>query len=681
MIRDTELAGLCQTIARDTGLEVTVGGEGSFITPDGKRLNIAAMPMTHEGRLVAVGLAWHEVGHKLYTEMEGGPGLGLFGNLVNVIEDVREERDFILDRPGAAYDLDAVTTFYASRGHMMPTDATSAVIALTMGHGRLELLGQKAMEPARDKAREILEENFGGAFLALAEGILKGFHSMPTGKKGTESSKDMARQLVQLLEDTAANPPPPAPSPQQQSTESDTDKDSGGGESDDQDDSSSDNPENGTGDEQDDQPTESEENKDNGGGNNDNEENQEDSGEDAGQSQQQNGDDNGQDGQSTGSDPNTEDAPGKGTSPGNSSNNSSNDSSSNSSPGTDGLDGNDQDSAGQARQAQGGTTSNSSPSSSKPSAAGSRKQPDLARIIEKMIEEGAGDFGDLQRMAIDELDRLSAQVTPIVRSTIPQLPRVDRIKPNGPGLVDEFRCITTTSRMRAKLMGLLQAVKRLPERFGVSGRKLAVNRLVRMATGDPRIFRKRIESIAVNTAVVVLLDRSSSMNEISGSTSRIGVARNAAFSLHHALSGIGGVAVHSVAFEMQDATQETPPIKVLCNWGQKPHAEYFGVSTGYMTPTPWALWYARNELLLRSEPRKVVLLVTDGEPFGWGGIETDTRAATARLYRDGIEIAAIGIETDTVQDYWKNNRVIQDIDELPQAMFAVMTDLLTRKAA
>lgn len=680
MIRDTELAGLCQTIARDTGLEVTVGGEGSFITPDGSRLNIAAMPMTPEGRLVAVGLAWHEVGHKLYTEMEDGPGQGLFGNLVNVIEDVREERDFILERPGAAYDLDAVTTYYASRGHMMPTDATSAVIALTMGHGRLELLGQKALEPARDKAREILEEHVGGAFLALAEGILKGFHSMPTGKKGTESSKDMARQLVQLLEDTAANPPPSAPSPQQQSTESDTDKDSGEGESDNQDDSSSDNPENGTGDDQDDQPTESEENKDNGGGNNDNEENQEDSGEDPGQSQQQNRDDNGQDGQSTGSNSDEESAPGEDTSPGNSSNDSSNDSSSNSSPVTDGLDGNDQDSAGQAQQAQDGTTRNSQPTSSKQNAAGSQ-EPDLAQIIRKMIEEGAGDFGDLKQMALDELDELSARVSPEERSIIPLLPRVDRIKPNEPGLVDEPRCITTTSRMRAKLMGLLQAVKRLPERFGVSGRKLAVNRLVMMATGDPRIFRKRIESVAVNTAVVVLLDRSSSMNEISGSTSRIGVARNAAFSLHHALSGIGGVAVHSVAFEMQDATQETPPIKVLCNWGQKPHAEYFGVSTGYMTPTPWALWYARNELLLRSEPRKIVLIVTDGEPFGWGGIETDTRAATTRLYRDGIEIAAIGIETDMVQNYWKNSQVIKDLDELPQAMFGIMTDLLTRKAA
>jgi len=270
MIRNTELAGLCQTIARDTGLEVTVGGERSFITPDGKRLNIAAMPMTPEGRLVAVGLAWHEVGHKLYTEMEDGPGRGLYGNLVNVIEDVREERDFILDRPGAAYDLDAVTTYYASQGHMMPTDATSAVIALTMGHGRLELLGQKALEPVRDKAREILEKNVGGAFLALAEGILKGFHSMPSGKEGTESSKDMARQLVQLLEDTAANPPPPAPSPQQQSTESEENSENGGGESDDQDESSSDNPENGSGDDIDDQPTESEENKDNGGGNNDN---------------------------------------------------------------------------------------------------------------------------------------------------------------------------------------------------------------------------------------------------------------------------------------------------------------------------------------------------------------------------------------------------------------------------
>jgi len=670
MIRDIELAGLCQTIARDTGLEVTVGGENSCISPDGMRLNIAAMPMTPEGRLVAVGLAWHEVGHKLYTDMEGGPGDGLLGNLVNVIEDVREERDFILDRPGTAYDLDAVTTYYVSKGHMIPNDIPSALISLTMGYGRTELLGQKAMQKPMEMAREIIEKNFGGAYLALVEGILKTFHSMPTGKDGTEISKEMARQLVQLLEQQAqeqrADPDLTSPQPDSES-DPDTDEDGNGGGKENDDDPET--QENVNGNNMDNPLTGSEKDKEQAGGNSKDQGKQQDAENDSSQSHDKNRGESGQDGRSTGSNADTVAQPEKGNSPG--------DTSGSPAPSSEGIEGQEQASADQA---QSGTSCKPRITPVNPETASARKKPDPAMIM-KMIEEGGGEFGNLRQMGINELNNLSSRVTPEERSLIPQFPRVDRAKPFNPGLVNESRCITTTSRMRAKLMGLLQAAKSLPERFGVSGRKLAVKRLVRLETGDPRMFRKRVESIAINTAIVVLLDRSGSMDHKKGMQSRITVARNAAFSLHHALSGISGVAVHSVAFEMNEVEQRTPPIRVLCNWNEKPHSECFGVETGICTPTPWALWYARAALLARPEPRKIVLLVTDGQPEGWDRIEADTRAATRRLYRDGIEIAAIGIVTDMVQQYWKNNRVIDDIDELPQAMFGVMTELLTRKIA
>jgi cobaltochelatase CobT len=511
--------------------------------------------------------------------MTGGPGPGLLGNLVNVIEDVREERGFIANRPGAAYDLDAVTSYYISRGHLEPTDSTTAIIALAMAYGRTVLLDQKAVEPILAKAREMIKSEFGGAFLALAEGILNGYRSMPVDKTGTQASRDMALQLVRLLEDQTDDPQKQATEPSLPDTETENDR---------TDACTNDDTARPT-------PT-------------------------------------GQDNQ-----------PGK-----------------------------------QNKE------ESSSPSQSKPGSqpgipegtpkAGTERKNHDPEKIRKMIEDGTDDFGDLSKAAMKELDRMARQTSLEERRLIPLFPPVDRKKPKRPGLVDESRCITTTSRMRARLMGLLQAVKHLPVCYGVSGRKLAVNRLVRMATGDPRIFRKRVESIAVNTAIVVLLDRTGSMQG-----AKLETARNAAFSLHHALSGISGVAVHSVAFDMDDTEQARPPIKVLCNWNEKPQPECFGITADGATPTPWALWHARVELLARHERRKICLLVTDGRPEGWDGIEADTHAATARLLRDGIEIAAIGIHDQTVCEYWKNIRVIQDLDELPEAMFAVMTGLLTRK--
>jgi cobalamin biosynthesis protein CobT len=435
------------------------------------------------------------------------------------------------------------------------------------------------VEPILAKARDIIEAEFGGAFLALAEGILNGYRSMPFGKNGTEASRDMALQIVRLLEDQTVDP-------QEQATQS-TLPDSGSDE---------------------DQKNTS---------NNDGTAGPSPSGHDY-----QPGEQNGEE-QSPPSQPEPGSQPEK-------------------------------------------------PESAPKDGTGRRKHD--PEKIRKMIEDGADDFGDISNAAMNELDRMAREAPREVRRLIPLLPRVDRKKPMNSGLVDESRCIATTSRMRARLMGLLQAVKRLPVRYGVSGRKLAVNRLVRMVLGDPRIFRKRVETTSVNTAVVVLLDRTGSMKG-----AKMETARNAAFSLHHALSGIIGVAVHSVAFDMDDDEQGHPPIKLLCNWKENPRPECFGITAGGGTPTPWALWYARVELLARPEPRKICLLVTDGRPEGWDGIEADTHAATARLNRDGIEIAAIGIHVETVREYWKNNRVIQDLDELPEAMFAVMTGLLTRK--
>ncbi len=577
MIRDIELAGLCQTIARDTDLDVTVGGEESFITPDGRRLNIAAMPMTPEGRLVAVGLAWHEVGHRLHTDMTGGPGPGLLGNLVNVIEDVREERDFIANRPGAAYDLDAVATYYISRGHLEPTDSATAVIALAMAYGRAILLHQQAVEPMLKKAREMIEAEFGGAFLALAEGVLSGYRSMPSGKTGTQASRDMALRLVRLLEEQTAAPQKQATEPFSPDTGSDDGRESACISNDPAGPSSSGQ------DRHSGKPTE--------------------------------------EGSSSPSQSEPDSQPGK----------------------TEGA-------------MKDGTERN-------------KLDPDRIR---KMIEEGADDFGDLSKMAMKELDRMARETPREVRRLIPLLPRVDRKKPMNPGLVAESRCIATTSRLRARLMGLLQACKHLPVYYGVSGRKLAVNRLARMAAGDPRIFRKRVETTSVNSAVVILLDRTGSMMG-----AKMETAWNAAFSLHHTLFGISGVAVHSVAFDMDDEDQGRPPLTILCNWNERPQPECFGITADGATPTPWALWYARGELLARHEPRKICLLVTDGRPEGWDGIEADTHAATARLLQDGIEIAAIGIHDETVREYWKDNRVIQDLDDLPEAMFGVMTGLLT----
>jgi len=292
---------------------------------------------------------------------------------------------------------------------------------------------------------------------------------------------------------------------------------------------------------------------------------------------------------------------------------------------------------------------------------GGEKRP-TPQEIEELLNNKTG-YGDLSALIQSELDSMSDSITDNLRQHIPMLPEIGRLKPSH-GKLDEVDAISASSRMRAKMLGMMQSIKRVPESYGLSGRKLASGRLVRLATGDPRIFKKKVEKVEVNTAVVVLLDLSGSMG------GKYEVANAAAFALHNTLFGLKGVAICSAEFSGK--TKE-PEVNILVDFGRKPQSENFHHYPFDGTPTDTAIWAGRALLLQRPEPRKILLVITDGRPSK----SSETKAATQRTMKDGIEIAAIGIMEKCVQRYWDNHTVINTIQELPNAMFTVMEGLLT----
>ena len=260
---------------------------------------------------------------------------------------------------------------------------------------------------------------------------------------------------------------------------------------------------------------------------------------------------------------------------------------------------------------------------------------------------------------------MAAQTSSIDMRSIPSFPEIGRLK-SWFGKLDEVEAISASSRMRARIMGQLQSIKRQPGSFGSSGRKLATSKLVKMATGDPKIFKKKIETVEINTAVTVMLDLSGSMDD------KCDVANAAAFALHNTLFGLKGVSVCSLEFS---GKSNQPEVNILVDFGKKPSSECFNHYPFDGTPTHMAIWAARALLLQRPEPRKIMLILTDGCPCNG----TETHAATQRTMKEGIEIAAIGIMHSGVKNYWKNNRIINSIEELPAAMFGVMEELLTKR--
>ncbi len=590
MIRDNELAGLALTLSRDTQMKITIGGDTSYCSPDGRHINIARMPATPLGRLLMTGLVFHEVAHKHHTR--GSRPAGLLGELTNVIEDVRVEALLIRGRPGTAYDLEAVTTYYVQKGNLVPRDLPCALLGLVMAYGRTEILGQHALGALLAPCRKRLVAAFGVPWVREVEQMLEVEFPRLTS---TSEAQRLAEALIAKLRENPEKDPPSAgkKTGQEKGTQGGKQEEAGAeGES----------------------------------GECPMDQDEEEGGDENGSGEEEKESEPGE----TGEDPEA----------------------------TDGLA-----TRSDASSQQGSEGKASSQKAEKKTPC---PQQPTEREIEQMVLSGTGGYGDLAKMVTQELTDLAAQTPQHLRHEIPLLPRVGRRRASSNKL-DETHALAVCSRMRSRLLTLLQAETLQPRHYGSSGRKLVGKRLVRMALGDARLFARRVETRALSTAVVILLDTSGSMyDECTGGLKRFEIANPAAYALHVALKGLPGVVAASAGFASPSRHQ--PSVNVLVDFAEAPKSEAFNIQPDGGTPTHDALWYARATLMQRPESRKIILLITDGYPMNG----EETLAATKRCTTDGIEIAALGIETEAVSRYWKNFQIIKDVRELPQAMFMMM---------
>lgn len=616
-MKERHLADLARTILKDPTVKVTFGGQDSYFTHETDKqgnkivhINIAKMEATPTGVLLMCGLVFHEIGHK---HTDGGKSQGMLGDLENIIEDVRTEQLTIKDRPGASFDLEAMINHYLGKGSLEPEDLAHALRGKAMAYGRGRILSQKAMLALEDACNEMLDDAFGQSFIDEIEDILQGYANL----KSTDDARIMAKKLIDLLIHQQQQQQNQQQQQQQQSqSQSQQQQQGAGGSGSAQEDS-----QDGQGDQSQDQ-------------NGDNQSQQDGNGKSQGQDQQQDADgDSGTGKTDSSSDQNGE---------------------------ADGSDSDDSDDASQDSDANQGS-----------GAGGCGKMPTPEEIEEMLNQQtGYGDFGQLMK---DELDELADQTTHASGALeIPEWPVLGRLTRKYRPL-DESESMAASSRMRSRLGSLLFSSKRMPVTHSSSGRKLNTNKLVRMMTaGDPKIFQRKIEEAAPNSAVVIVNDTSGSMEDYG----RWIVANKAAFALNSCLYSLTGVKCATVEFSTKDRNDGSyADVNLVCDFGAKPKSDTFNIPPFSGTPTDQAIWVARGMLLQRPEPRKIMLIVTDGEP----NCPSSTVGATRRTLKDGIEIAAIGIQSEEVQCYWKNNRVIHSISDLPTAMFGMMEELLIRR--
>ncbi|MBW2690279.1 MAG: VWA domain-containing protein, partial [Deltaproteobacteria bacterium] len=218
-----------------------------------------------------------------------------------------------------------------------------------------------------------------------------------------------------------------------------------------------------------------------------------------------------------------------------------------------------------------------------------------------------------------------------------------------------------SSKLRTRLTGLVQASKLKRNHPKQAGRRLDTRFINRIPTCDMRIFTSKQEKRAVNTAVLILIDRSTSMNG-----KKMEVARESALAAAIGVDSIPGASVCVGSFPVgySDGVMEVLP------FDQSPRYKYrnFGVSPNGGTPMAEAMWWGAAKLLARKEPRKLMIVATDGEANN----PAAAKAAIERVTKNGIEMMGLGIMHHAVEHLFDEHRVIHSVEEMPAALIGML---------
>jgi len=228
-----------------------------------------------------------------------------------------------------------------------------------------------------------------------------------------------------------------------------------------------------------------------------------------------------------------------------------------------------------------------------------------------------------------------------------------------------------SAQIRARLRGMVQSSQDNRNHAKRHGLRVATYRLAASQAGESRLFIQRQPRIAPNAAVHLLVDISGSMGKPIGEGNRkyFHVANEAALALAMALEGIPGV-VPAVSY-FPGIHQEVS-IALLPKQSVRHRAACFDQKPRGCTPMAQAMWFAANSLLAQKQKRKLMIVLTDGDPDDWAA----THDIVDRCRRSGFELLGIGIQTRSVEKFFPQSIVINDVKDLKRELFEVTQQLL-----
>ena len=227
--------------------------------------------------------------------------------------------------------------------------------------------------------------------------------------------------------------------------------------------------------------------------------------------------------------------------------------------------------------------------------------------------------------------------------------------------------ILFSSSLRSKLVGLLASHHRDQQYLASTAKRVSGRHISRMASGNTKVFIRKDEKPAINTAVHILVDRSGSM---AGEQT---TANQATLALAMALHSIKGTDVAVSAFPAESRFKFVAPI---VNRGQpiRNNMGRFDIQSTGGTPLADAMMFASRELMQSDKEKKVLLIITDGAPDS-----EDSVLYMNSLIKGYIDTYAIGIGTTAVYKYFEKSTVIDKVSELRNALFTIARQIYDLK--
>jgi len=219
----------------------------------------------------------------------------------------------------------------------------------------------------------------------------------------------------------------------------------------------------------------------------------------------------------------------------------------------------------------------------------------------------------------------------------------------------------------------------------------AVDAMISIRMGEqpnPRITMRNVVK-SRDLSVVVLMDLSESTNEAMAGSDKtvLQLTREAATLVSTAINGIGDpFALHGFASDGRHDVQYYRFKDFNQHFDDEAKSRLSGMKGGLSTRMGAALRHAGAHLLKQPERRKLILLVTDGEPADIDErdpqhLRHDTKKAVEELYSTGVLTYCLTLDPDAdayvKRIFGENNyTIIDNVDRLPEklpTLFASLT--------